>query len=156
MGQLDITNDHPDAGKFLPHQFEPGQAFDLIICDGQVLRHHDRATYREHREASRLTLTQLALGSEHVKLGRTMIVLRHKVESPHTVRLLHASTNFASVPLFKHPRFHAKRSSFYVLATNIRNGCPEAAVAIQGWKRLWEIVGDCNVRDGRYVQSSAS
>ncbi|KAI3065766.1 hypothetical protein CBS147353_8218 [Aspergillus niger] len=139
MGGLDIPNDHPDAGKFIPRQFEPGQAFDLVICDGQALRNHDRATYREHREASRLTLTQLALGLEHVKLGGTMIVLLHKVESPHTVQLLYTFTTFASVQLYKHPRFHAKRSSFYMLATNIRDDFPDAAMAIQGWKRMWEI-----------------
>ncbi|RDH26659.1 hypothetical protein BDQ94DRAFT_164298 [Aspergillus welwitschiae] len=119
MGRLDIPNDHPDAGKFL--------------------RHHDKATYREHREASRLALTQLALGLEHVKLGGTMIVLLHKVESPHTVQLLYTFTTFASVQLYNHTRFHAKRSSFYMLATNIRNDCPDAAVTTQGWKRMWEI-----------------
>ncbi|GKZ85981.1 hypothetical protein AnigIFM56816_000829 [Aspergillus niger] len=139
MGGLDIPNDHPDAGEFLPRQFEPGQASDLVKCDGRVFGNHDRATYREHREASRLTLTQLALGLEHVKLGEPMIVLLHKVKSPHTVQLLYAFTTFASVQLYKHPRFHAKRSSFEMLATNIRNGCPDAAMAMQGWKRMWEI-----------------
>ncbi|OGM39587.1 hypothetical protein ABOM_011760 [Aspergillus bombycis] len=139
MGRLDIPNDHPDAGKFLPRQLRPGRAFELVICDGQVLRNHERATYRERREASRLTLTQLALGLEHVKLGGTMIVLLHKVESPHTVQLLYTFASFASVQLFKHPRFHAKRSSFYMLATNIRSDCPEAAMAIQRWKRMWGI-----------------
>ncbi|OOF97961.1 hypothetical protein ASPCADRAFT_141704 [Aspergillus carbonarius ITEM 5010] len=139
MGRLDIPRDHPDAAKFLPRQFTPGQAFDLVMCDGQVLRNHDRATYREHREANRLTLTQLALGLEHVKLGGTMIVLLHKVESLHSVQVLYTFTTFASVQLFKHPRFHAKRSSFYMLATNIRNNSPEAAIAIRGWKKLWEL-----------------
>ncbi|PYI36409.1 FtsJ-like methyltransferase family protein [Aspergillus indologenus CBS 114.80] len=138
MGRLDIPNGHPDAGKFLPRQFSSEQRFDLVICDGQVLRTHERATYREHREARRLTLTQLALGLEHVKLGGTMIVLLHKVESPDVVRLLHAFTAFASVRLYKHPRFHAMRSSFYMLATNIRNDGPEAAMAIQGWKKIWD------------------
>lgn len=36
MGRLEIPNDHPDAGKIFPRQFTGEQAFDLLICDGQV------------------------------------------------------------------------------------------------------------------------
>ncbi|PYH46510.1 uncharacterized protein BP01DRAFT_337931 [Aspergillus saccharolyticus JOP 1030-1] len=139
MGRLEIPSGHPDAGKFLPRQFSPEQRFDLVICDGQVLRTHDRATYRQPREARRLTMTQLALGLEHLTWGGTMIVLLHRVESPDVVRLLYAFTAFASVRLYKHPRFHAMRSSFYMLATDIRNDSPEAAMAIRGWKKIWDV-----------------
>ena len=51
------------------------QTFDLVICDGQVLRTHARAGYKEAREARKLIVTQLALGSEHVRQGETMVVL---------------------------------------------------------------------------------
>ncbi|PYH75379.1 hypothetical protein BO82DRAFT_360071 [Aspergillus uvarum CBS 121591] len=99
MGRLDIPNGHPDAGKFLPRQFSSEQRFDLVICDGQVLRTHERATYREHREARRLTLTQLALGLEHVKLGGTMIVLLHKVESRRYGMLQHLGQTICTTKL---------------------------------------------------------
>ncbi|KAL4787088.1 hypothetical protein BJX76DRAFT_364206 [Aspergillus varians] len=135
----DIPSDHPDATNFLPRQFTPDQTFDLVICDGQVLRTHERAAYREKKEASRLTLTQLALGLEHVKPGGTMVVLLHKVEALHTVRLLHTFSKFASVQLYKHAKIHAKRSSFYMIATNIRAGCEDAIMAIEGWKDRWKI-----------------
>ncbi|KAE8373882.1 hypothetical protein BDV26DRAFT_55331 [Aspergillus bertholletiae] len=139
MGRVEIPHDHPDAANFLPRQFTPGEAFDLVLCDGQVLRGHDRAAYRARREVSRLTLTQLALGLEHVKPGGTMIILLHKLEAPDTVQLLYTFASFSSVQLFKHVRFHAKRSSFYLLATNIRSNCLEAAMAVGEWKRLWDI-----------------
>lgn len=139
MGRFGIPNEHPDAGKFLPRQFTPEQAFDLVICDGQVLREHPRATYRESREARRLILTQLALGLEHTRPGGSMIILLHKVEAPASARLLYTFEQFASVQLFKHTRFHAKRSSFYMLATNIRKDCLEATTAIREWKRMWDI-----------------
>lgn len=139
MGLTDIPCDHPDARNFISSQFEPAQRFDLVLCDGQVLRNHDRAAYREHREASRLTLAQLTIGLEHVKPGGTMIVLLHKVESIHTVQLLYAFEKFAAVRLYKPTRTHAKRSSFYMLATNIRVDCEEKAMATKRWKRIWKI-----------------
>ncbi|KAL2833313.1 hypothetical protein BDW59DRAFT_180080 [Aspergillus cavernicola] len=103
VGLTDIPCDHPDARNFLPSQFGPGQRFVLVLCDGQVFRNHDRAAYREHKEAGRLTLTQLTLGLEHIKPGGTMIVLLHKVEA-----------------LYTPTRTHAKLSFFYMLATNVR------------------------------------
>jgi hypothetical protein len=56
MGVMEIPADYPDAKHFLSQQFNPGQLFDLILCDGQVLRTHIRAVYREMREACRLTV----------------------------------------------------------------------------------------------------
>lgn len=139
MGLTDIPYDHPDAGNFLPSQFKSKQRFNLALCDGQVLRHHERAAYRENREARRLTLVQLALGLEHIKPGGTMIVLLHKAEAPDTVQLLHTFEKFASVRLYKPTKSHAKRSSFYMLATNIRADCEEAAMAINRWKEVWKM-----------------
>src|SRR2546423_6558730 len=75
----------PDARSLLPQQFDPGQLFDLVLCDGQVLRTHVRAPYREMREARRLAVTQLAIGLEHLRIGGTMVVLLHKVEATDTV-----------------------------------------------------------------------
>lgn len=82
MGVTDIPEKHPDARKFLPCQMRETQLFDLVLCDGHVLRTHapTRASYRETREPARLKTTQLALGLEHIKPGGTMIVLFHKVE----------------------------------------------------------------------------
>ncbi|KAL2824412.1 hypothetical protein BDW59DRAFT_180276 [Aspergillus cavernicola] len=139
MGVTDIPCEHPDANNFLPSSFKPGEKFDLVICDGQVLRNHDRAAYREHKEATRLVLTQLALGLQNIKPGAAMIILLHKLEALDSVQLLYTFDKFASVRLFKPTRAHAKRSSFYMLATNIRADCEEAANAIETWRRMWKI-----------------
>lgn len=69
MGVTDIPVAHPDASNMLPQRFDPFELFDLVLCDGQVLRTHARAAYREPREARRLSVTQLAMGLEHVKSG---------------------------------------------------------------------------------------
>ncbi|KAI0880717.1 uncharacterized protein GGS22DRAFT_174593 [Annulohypoxylon maeteangense] len=139
MGVEEIPKDHPDAGNFLPRQFEPDNLFDLVLCDGQVLRVHPRAPYRENREAKRLSTTQLALGLEHLKPGGTMIVLLHKLEAWDTVNLVWKFHQFSTVKLVKPQRGHAKRSSFYMVATDIQSRHPKAIQEINNWKKVWKI-----------------
>jgi 23S rRNA U2552 (ribose-2'-O)-methylase RlmE/FtsJ len=139
MGVEDIPEDHPDRPSFLPREFCDGRVFDTVLCDGQVLRTHTRASYRKNREARRLTVTQLALGLEHIKPGGTMIVLLHKVEAIDTVELLYQFDHFSTIRLFKPAPSHAKRSSFYMVASDIQTGHPEVATAIVRWKRMWEV-----------------
>ncbi|KAK2806689.1 hypothetical protein FQN51_006657 [Onygenales sp. PD_10] len=139
MGVTDIPTEHPDAENFLRRrQFNPGQNFDLILCDGQVLRTHVRASYREGREARRLTITQLALGLQHIRQGGTMVVLLHKVEEWHSVFLLYTFNKFSSVKVFKPKKYHAIRSSFYMVATDIQSQHPEALLAVKRWKAIWK------------------
>ena len=88
MGEANIPKEHPDAGNFFPQQFSPWESFDLVICDGRVLRTYVRPPYRERREARRLAVSQLALGLEHVKPGGTMIMLLHRLELWYTVSLV--------------------------------------------------------------------
>lgn len=49
-----VPSDHPDAVNFRFDRPFTDQKYDLIFCDGQVLRMHQRAIYREKREAWRL------------------------------------------------------------------------------------------------------
>ena len=139
MGITDIPEEHPDAGKFLPRALKEMQLFDLVLCDGHVLRTHApvRASYRETREPARLKTTQLALGLEHLKQGGTMIVLFHKFESWDTVCFIRRFSKFSSVQLYKPTAGHTKRSSFYMVATNVKPQDPEAILAIRHWKAVW-------------------
>lgn len=139
MGIAEIPAEHPEAERFLSQQLDPGQLFDLVLCDGQVLRTHSRAAYREKREARRLSATQLAIGLEHVKIGGTMIVLLHQVEATDTVSLLYRFNKFSSVEFFKPTRHHTKRSSFYMIATNIQSQHCEAILAVEMWKKQWKV-----------------
>lgn len=74
----------------------------------------------------RLTATQLALGLAHLRPGSTMVVL-HKVEAWPSVGLLHAFARSAAVRLFKPRAAHAKRSSFYMVASAVDTRHPAAA-----------------------------
>ncbi|KGO67646.1 hypothetical protein PITC_064090 [Penicillium italicum] len=139
MDMNEIPEGHEDAENFLPRQLEEGRLFDLVICDGQVLRQHPRAPYRESREAKRLATVQLALGLQHLRPGGTIIVLLHRLESWNTVNFIWKFQKISSVRLFKPKKCHAKRSSFYMIATNIQSQHPEAVEAVKRWKRIWQI-----------------
>ncbi|PTB69380.1 hypothetical protein BBK36DRAFT_1155957 [Trichoderma citrinoviride] len=141
MGFTDIPQDNPEAESFelVPH-IQDGQRFHLVFCDGQVLRTHVRAAYREHWEARRLAATQLAIGLEHVSLGGTMVVLLHKLDAADTVGLIYTFSRFSTIQLFKPTRAHAKRSSFYMVATNIQSNSPLAREAVESWKQMWRVM----------------
>ncbi|KAK1974206.1 hypothetical protein LZ30DRAFT_775460 [Colletotrichum cereale] len=138
MGVTDVPVEHPEHAKFLLRQLNPEDLFDLVLCDGQVLRTHSREDYREKREARRLTLTQLALGLQHTRPGGTMVVLLHKLEAWDTVLLLYTFRAFSTVTLFKPTTSHAKRSSFYMVARNIQSQQAEATRAVERWKTIWK------------------
>ncbi|RFU79601.1 methyltransferase family like protein [Trichoderma arundinaceum] len=141
MGCTDIPRDNSEAEDFvLERSIGPERLFNLIFCDGQVLRTHVRAAYREQWEARRLTATQLAIGLEHVSPGGTMVVLLHKLDAVDTASLVYTFSRFSSIQLFKPSRAHAKRSSFYMVATNIRSGSPHAKEAVEAWKLMWKVM----------------
>lgn len=134
----EIPTSHPDATKFLtePH-LQPTDLYDLILLDGQVLRTHSRAAYREKREHHRLKITQLALGLQHAQQGGTIVMLLHKPDALDNIELLHLFNQFSTIELFKPTIMHRERSSFYLVAKNIRTDHPQVATAIREWKREW-------------------
>lgn len=138
MGVTEIPEEHADAKNFLRTKILNEPSFDLVICDGQVLRTHARAEYREKREARRLTVTQLALGLQHIKQGGTMIILLHKLEATEVAFLLYTLSKISSVATYKHAYTHAKRSSFYAVASKIQRDNPQTEIAIESYKRIWK------------------
>ncbi|KAK8023824.1 hypothetical protein PG993_011890 [Apiospora rasikravindrae] len=153
MGTTDIPADHPDADKFLPRQLGEDDRFDLVLCDGHILRTQDRSSsdstnkdsdavndnknYRELYEIYRLKYVQLALGLEHLKPGGTIIVLLHKVEMWNTLCTIRHFTRISkSVRLHKPRVSHTTRSSFYLVATGVDSAHPEAAGAVAKWKAV--------------------
>lgn len=134
MGVDHIPQDHPDANNFVSRQLNPYQHFGLALCDGQVLRTHERSSYRQKKEARRLTNTQLALSLEHLLPGGTMVVLLHKIDAWDTIQIVQQFHKFATVKLFKPTTGHAKRSSFYMVASNVESRHPAVSEAIGRWK----------------------
>lgn len=132
-----IPPDHPDARDFIETRPYLSDVFDLVICDGQVLRTHKRAEYREPVETTRLLVSQLVLALQRIKAGGTMVVLLHKLETWHNLQLLYMFSKFSMVQLFKPEKYHAIRSSFYLIAKRVQPLSPHAVKAISIWKRSW-------------------
>jgi 23S rRNA U2552 (ribose-2'-O)-methylase RlmE/FtsJ len=139
VGETDIPTEHPLSQHMLPQQLDSAGTFDLVVCDGQILRNYDGPAIAANRQARRLTVSQLAIGLRHVKIGGTMVVLLHKVEALNTATLLHSFSKFSTVTLFKPTKHHAKRSSFYMVATDVHNDHPEAVLAMTSWKTQWRV-----------------
>jgi 23S rRNA U2552 (ribose-2'-O)-methylase RlmE/FtsJ len=139
MGVNDIPAEHPDVANFLLLRPFDGKIFDLIFCDGQVLRNHVRAEYREGHEATRLLTSQLVLALQRIRVNGKIVALLHKVDSWNTVALLHTLSKFSKLRLFKPVKKHAIRSSFYVVAEEVQLQSESALQAVATWKKEWYV-----------------
>lgn len=137
MDMISIPAKHPDAANFLFDRPFCGETFDLVFCDGQVLRTHTRPEYREGREASRLLTSQLVLALQRVKKNGKVVILLHKLDAWDTVLLLYTFSKFSSLQLFKPMKKHAMRSSFYVVAERIQTESAHFRAAVANWKEEW-------------------
>jgi 23S rRNA U2552 (ribose-2'-O)-methylase RlmE/FtsJ len=136
----DITQDHPDAGKFLNRQLNREERFGLVLCGGVVVRIQSRADYRQTREARRLEASQLSIGLEHLSPGGTLVMVMHKLESWRSILLLWRFSKFCDTVTVVKPRSgHTLKSSFYMVARNVQSQHVEAIRAIDDWKMAWRI-----------------
>lgn len=137
----EIPSDHPDAEKFLSKQIRPCQQFDLVTCEGGVLRPHlvQAGSHREQGETQRLKAAQLALALSRVKAGGKMIVLMHKAETWNSLSLFYIFSKFAKIDLFKPEGPHQFKSSFYMIATDVQSHSEEARAAIKMWTKEWKL-----------------
>ncbi|KAJ4218951.1 hypothetical protein NW759_008106 [Fusarium solani] len=134
----DVPATGPDPGNLeFTKVFSDSERFDLVLSDGAVRRTHQRPAWREHREATRLTLTQLAIGLQHLNNGGTMVILLHKLDSWPCFSLIRNFSKFSTVQLFKHPQHHRLRSSFYLVAKNIQADSTSAKALVLEWKEKY-------------------
>ena len=136
---IDIPEDHPDRANFSFERLWAGKLYDLVFCDGQVLRTQAThiATYRERGEAGRLMCSQLLFAMQRIKPGGTLIMLLHKVELWKTMKLLNTFDKIAQIELLKPVAGHRTRSSFYLVAKDVRPGEAVALAAAAEWKTSW-------------------
>ena len=132
-----IPETHPDRKNFIPVRPFRSHRFDLIFCDGKVLRTQPRPIYREGREVTRLAMSQLILALQRIQEGGTVIMLLHKIDSWHALEILYPFSKFASIEVFKPVKIHATRSSFYMIAKNIQPQHADAQAAVKSWKDAW-------------------
>lgn len=135
-----IPERHPDFGDFQKDEVWSGERFDLVFCDGQVLRSHSHnmVESRQRCEARRLTCSQLLIALRHVRVGGSMVLLLHKIDSWDTVLTIRTFDRFASITLFKPLAAHKSRGSFYLVAKNIQPDHEDALTGIQDWTKSWK------------------
>lgn len=134
-----VPSNHPDAVNFRFDRPFTDKRYDLIFCDGQVLRMHRRADYREKREAWRLLTSQLVVTMRRIKHNGTVVALLHRLDAWDTVALLHTLSTFSTLDLFKPKKKHAIKSSFYVVAKDVKPHCVALKMAVDRWKEEWRI-----------------
>ena len=138
LKEQDVPNDHPECKNFRFDKFAAlGGPYDLVICDGQVLRTHERAAYRENNEAHRLVCAQLSLALRSLKQGGTLIMLLHKADAWDNSQLLRTMDQISTLRLFKSKRKHAHRSSFYMIAQSLNMESDVAHQAVLEWESAW-------------------
>lgn len=136
-----IPLDHPERAALhnavWPH--EQTKTYDLVICDGHVLRFHLVPDYRQSggNEASRLMNSQLILALTKVNPGGKILILSHKLATPVNFNLIRMLASFADVRLYKPRSAHRERSSFYIVVTNVQPHCTEARHAVEIFREAW-------------------
>lgn len=128
---------HPAHASFSDERPFLNQRFDLVFCDGQVLRTHKRPEYRERTETNRLRVSQLILALQRIRPGGTLIMLLHIIEAFDTIELLYRFSQFSDIQVFKPARKHAIRSTFYLIAKNVKPKSGPARLAVKAWKQAW-------------------
>lgn len=137
FGVDSIRDSHPQREDFITQRPFEEISFDLVFCDGQVLRTHRRPEYRESIEAVRLTVAQLILALQRLREGGTLIMLCHKAENWQNITSFSLFSKFSRLQLWKPSRIHGKRSSFYMIARHVQTQSVHAKLAVESWKRTW-------------------
>lgn len=132
-----IPDSHPQREDFITERPFETIRFDLVLCDGQVLRTHLRPEYREIFEAVRLTVAQLILALQRLRDGGTLIMLCHKAENWRNIETFALFNRFSRLEFWKPSRIHGKRSSFYMIARDVRTNSVHAKLAVESWKKTW-------------------
>ena len=138
FGVEGIPHDHCELSKFDSRRLWLGKGYDLIFCDGQVLRTHEIADYRRQVETTRLRISQLILAMQRIESGGTLIMSLHHSAAYEAIKILHLFDNIADLQLFKSTSSHMKKASFYLIAKNVQSDRGEAVAAVNEWKRLWK------------------
>ncbi|KAF8847315.1 hypothetical protein BDZ45DRAFT_607666 [Acephala macrosclerotiorum] len=137
FGVDEVPVTHPGHASFSAERPFLNQRFDLVFCDGQVLRTHKRPEYRERTERDRLRISQLILALQRIRPGGTLIMLLHIIEALDTIELLYRFSQFSNIRVFKPLRKHAIRSTFYLIAKNVEPNSEAARLAVKAWKEAW-------------------
>ena len=124
--------------------------YHLVTCDGQVPRQSPGQVENDHFAPICLNYSQLFLGLKRVKIGGTMIVLLHRSSRVSIFRLIQMFCQFSNVHIFKPTKNHTIKSSFYLVAKDIRAESPSCLEAMELFRTVWK---RASVKDGSVVST---
>jgi 23S rRNA U2552 (ribose-2'-O)-methylase RlmE/FtsJ len=141
LGMNEVPVGHPEAKK-LNHDliFPEIDEFDLVFCGGTPTRNHrqHQAPYREFVEGLRLSVSQLVIALNHIREGGTIVMLMHRPETWITCQSMYMLSKFSEIRPFKPRAAHKTKSSFYLIATDVKPRSIEAQDAVRRWKATWK------------------
>lgn len=132
-----VPANHPVLRSAIPRRIGLKQKFQLIFCDGSLLRTQQSKRVGDYRERRRLLLAQLSIALQHIRVGGTMIVLLYGIEKWETADVLRKFSNFSKVEVFKPQTSHRRKGSFYMIATDVRPQHDDAVGALWSWQKEW-------------------
>ncbi|KAK0196357.1 hypothetical protein F5146DRAFT_1217466 [Armillaria mellea] len=92
----------------------PANSFDLVVMDAHHLRN------QPHMAADKLYISQIILGLRAVKIGGSVVLKLHRIESEFTARLLYLLDKVSwKIRTFKPLIMHKDRGSFYLIARGV-------------------------------------
>lgn len=145
---------HPDSSNFELYQPFLANQYDIAVCGGAVGRDHPRESYRSDCESQRLLVSQLVFAMHRLKPGGSLVLLLHRIESWDTVCILHAFNEFSDIQLYKHPKAHAIKSSFYLVARRVNLKHHAARESMDYWKSLWKYLTFKEFKEIRLARSN--
>ncbi|PBK60240.1 hypothetical protein ARMSODRAFT_966259 [Armillaria solidipes] len=122
------------------------ESFDLVIMDAHHLRN------QPHMAAHKVYTSQLILGLKAVKIGGSIVLKLHRLESDYSARLIYLLDKVScEIRTFKPMTMHKERGSFYVIARGVgldRHGRPSferqtrLLRAVESFRILWVDLGE--------------
>lgn len=122
------------------------ESFDLVVMDAHHLR--NQAPMAVHK----VYTSQLILGLSAVKIGGSVVLKLHRLESEYSARLIYLLDKISSgIKTFKPMTMHKERGSFYVIARGVgldSRGRPSVERqtllqhAVESFRTLWVNLGE--------------
>lgn len=138
MGVEHIPADRPEAHTLVPKHLADSPLFDLVLCCDDHMTKAYSSRVRQKDQAC-LLMARLVIGLKNLSPGGTMIVLLRKLHAPDTLGLLSRLSSFARIALYKLNKIQARKSWFFLVASEVRSDGAYAEKAIEDWKETWKI-----------------
>ena len=128
-----IPTRHPNTATFSSKRLFGDEIFDLVFCGATGATTRRACAGAEHHEPHkrlRLATSQLVFALQRLRNQGSLVLVMHKPESIYNAEVIRMLVKCSSVRLFKSKTKHAIKSSFYVVATEVKTQTEEMKLAV--------------------------